>query len=441
MTTTAAVPHRLSRNALYVTWLISDTSKGLAAGLFGFALPLLTLILTDDAVQAGVIGAVAGVVRTLTTLYGGVLADRHPRIRLMIVGSVIGAGLSLVFTALALTDSLTFVTLLVVTVLLAGRGGIFDVAGESALKQIVPDSAMGRAQAANQARDAALQLAGGPLGGAVLAVGGWLVGAVMALSHLVATVTAALLHKSVARTLADPDVTLAAGRPEVSASAAEPRRTGAVAEMLEGFRWLLARHDLRAVLFISTIINLGFNAGLTTVIFALQQSGHSPVAIGWVATGAGAAMLVGAVVAPVLVPRLRAGTLAIAGLAGATLGVVGLSRVDGVWAITGVLAASVLLLPALNSALMGYFMVAVPTELLGRANSASMALALGAMPLGPLIAGFGLAWIGRESTLLLCAGLCALATALAVGSRGLRSLPTEAGWSAHAVRFGSERAA
>ena len=448
MTTTLAPhPHRLSRNTAYVLWLISDTTRGLAGGLFAFALPLLTLI-GHDPLQAGVMGAVAAVVRTVSTLYGGVVADRHPRVRLMILGSVIGVVLSAAFTALALTGSLTFAALLIVTALLAVRGGIFDVAGESAIKQIVPDGAMGRAQAANQARDAVLQLAGGPLGGALLTVGGWLVGSVMAVMHLIAAVTAALLQRRITDTPATAtdtdttptdviDATTADIAQPVASAPAKPKTTAAT-EMREGFRWLLARADLRAALFIATVINLGFNAGLTTVVFALQQSGHSPASIGWVATGSGAAMLAGALIAPMLVPRLRAGVLSIAGLTAATLGVVMLSVVEDVWAITGVLAAAVLLLPAVNAALLGYFMVAVPTELLGRANSASMVLSMGAMPLGPLLAGFGLTWIGREGTLIVCAAICAIAAAMAAASRGLRSIPTEAGWSSHAARFAEE---
>ncbi|MCR2792115.1 MFS transporter [Microbacterium sp. zg.Y625] len=433
-TTTTASSESLWRNRRYLTWLASDTSKGLADALFAFALPLLTLIVTDDPAQAGIVGAVGGAVLAVTTLYGGVLADRHPRIGLMILGSTIGVVLSLAFTVLASGGSLTFATLLVLTLLLGARGGLFDMAGESAIKQIVPDAAMGRAQAANQARDAALQLAGGPLGGALLAVGGWLIGAVMMLAHLIAAITAWMLRHT--RPVAHPSPAAATDAvvEAVPATTAQ-KKTSAVAEIRTAFAWLFAREDLRAVLFISTIINLGFNAGLTTVLYAMQQAGHSPAVIGWLSAGAGVAMLVGAVAAPTLVPRVRAGVLAIAGLAVATAGVAVLSQLESVWSIVGVLAASVLLLPALNAALMGYSMVAVPSELLGRVNSASTVLAIGAMPLAPLIAGFGLTWAGREGTLLCCAALCAVATAMAVASRGLRSIPTESGWAAHAALF------
>ncbi|MCK2035190.1 MFS transporter [Microbacterium sp. SSW1-49] len=441
--TTVTAPHRLWRNTRYLTWLVSDTSKGLAAALFAFAIPLLALIITDDPAQAGIIGAAAMIARLLTTLAGGILADRHPRIGLMLWGSLIGIVLAGAFTALALSGSLTFTTLLVIDVLLAARSGLFDVAGESAIKEIVPDDGMGRAQAANQGRDAALQLAGGPLGGLLLGVGGWLVGVAMTVCHLIAALTAWMLGR---------------GRwGENGDDAGEPRRAGprlagaatddpgfdstatakpnAWREMREGFTWLFSRPDLGGVLLITTIINLGFNAAITTVIYALQQDGYPELLIGTLSAGIGIAMLAGAIVAPLLVPRIGAGMLTIVGLAVAAAAVIALSTVTTPWAIIAVLGTAVLLLPSLNASMMGYFMVATPTQLLGRANSAAGVLGMGAMPLAPLIAGFGLTLLGRQWTILACAALCLIAVALAIGNRALRALPIESKWAEHAKQF------
>ncbi|MFJ4998729.1 MFS transporter [Microbacterium sp. NPDC088619] len=472
MTTTVTDPHRLWRNTRYLTWLVSDTSKGLAATLFAFAIPLLALVVTDDPAQAGVIGGTGMVARLVFTLAGGILADRHRRILLMLIGSLIGILLAGAFTLLAVSDALTFGTLLAANVLLAARSGLFDVAGESAIKEIVPDDAMGRAQAANQGRDAALQLAGGPLGGLLLGVGGWLVGVVMTLCHAVAAVTAWMLQRQARRVgIADagaeavgfrvgddgenPEPPVDAGRvtaglaldaadglgfptdSSADAAVAAPTRTSAWAELREAFAWLFSRPDLGGVLVIITIINLGFNAAITTVMYALQQAGYSELLIGSLGAGVGAVMLAGAIVAPLLVPRIRTGVLAIAGLAGGTIGTIVLSMVTEPWAIVIVLGASVVLLPALNAGMMGYFMVATPTELLGRANSAAGVLGMGAMPLAPLIAGFGLTWIGREWTILVCAALCVLAVALALGNRALRALPVESRWAAHAKQYES----
>ncbi|WP_194421161.1 MFS transporter [Microbacterium abyssi] len=477
--TTATAPHSLIRNGRYFAWLISDTAKGLASALFGFAIPLIALFVTNEPAQAGAISAVGMTIRTVTTVFGGVLADRHRRIVMMVMGSLVGVVLSVAFTVLALTDALTFVTLLIMEIVLAARTGLFDIAGESALKEIVPDAAMGRAQAANQGRDAVLQLAGGPLGGVLLAAGAWLIGAAMAVCHLIAALTAWMLQRSAVRPeTARPappapragengdesarrrrvgaglavDTPDAPGFPtEVAdeargadaavsdtglvAAAIAVGRPNAMREVREGFGWLFSRVDLRGVLFVATIINLGFSSALTTVIYALQQQGQSPVTIGLLATGAGVAMLVGALFAPLLVSRVPAGTVIIGGLAVSAVGVFGLIPMHDPLPLTLVLAGIVIFIPAVNAALMGYFMVATPTEMLGRANSASAVLGMGAMPLAPLVAGTGLSLIGREATLIVGAVICAIAVLLAISNAALRALPAESGWSAHAARF------
>lgn len=466
MTTTTA-PHSLVRNGRYIAWLISDTAKGLASALFGFAIPLIVLFVTNDPARAGIIVAVGMAVRTLTTLLGGVLADRHQRILMMVLGSAIGAVLSGAFMLLALVDALTFTTLLVAEVLLAARTGLFDMAGESALKEIVPDDAMGRAQAANQGRNAVLDLVGGPLGGVLLAVGGWLIGAAMAVSHVIAMATAWMLQRSAAlppavsqipdangvsarespKHAVDAGDRLAFGTDGMQEADAAASAVGMVAavhtaikpnarrEIAEGFRWLLSRPDLRGVLFVATIINLGFGTAMTTVIYALQQRGETPLTIGLLATGAGVAGLLGALVAPLLVSRVRAGFTIIAGLTVSTVGVFALIPVHEPLALAIVIGGIVFFIPTVNAALMGYFMVATPTELLGRANSASAVLGMGAMPLAPIIAGFGLSLIGREFTLVVAAFLCATAVLIAFAGRALRALPVEGDWAAHARQF------
>ena len=480
----------LWRNLQYVSWLVSDTSKGLASTLFGFAIPLIALMVTNDPAQAGIIGGVGAAVRVSLTLFGGVLADRHRRITLMVLGASVGVVLSVAFTALALGNALTFASLLVIDVLLAARTGLFDTAGESALKDLVTSDTMGRAQAANQARDAALQLAGGPIGGALLVVGGWLVGVVMAVCHLISAVTAAAIPRLrgadavVASEISDAAGADAAGAdnagqdaasaglpmsesspmigvpaPDVvpgiaasgsiaaeadadaalaaasAVSAASVTKPNALREIREGFAWLFSRPDLRGVLLILTIINLGINTVMTTIVYALQQDGQSPAVIGWISAGMGVTMLLGALLATPLVSRIGTGKLMVLGLAALTLGSAATILTRDPWGIVLVMAVPGLLLAPLNAGMGGYFMVATPSELMGRASSASGVFAMGAMPLAPLIAGFGLSLVGRTGTIVIGVALCVVATAMAIANRPLRSLPAEAGWAEHARQF------
>lgn len=426
----------LWRNLQYVSWLVSDTSKGLASTLFGFAIPLIALMVTNDPAQAGIIGGVGAAVRVSLTLFGGVLADRHRRITLMVLGASVGVVLSIGFTALALGDALTFSTLLVLDVLLAARTGLFDTAGESALKDLVSADTMGRAQAANQARDAALQLAGGPIGGALLVVGGWLVGAVMAACHLISAVAAAVIPRlRGADAVATSEIVDATEADADVASTASVIKANALREIREGFAWLFSRPDLRGVLLILTIINLGINTVMTTIVYALQQDGQSPAVIGWISAGMGVTMLLGALLATPLVSRIGTGKLMMLGLTALTLGSAATILTRDPWGIVLVMAVPGLLLAPLNAGMGGYFMVATPSELMGRASSASGVFAMGAMPLAPLIAGFGLSFVGRTGTIMIGVALCVVATTMAIANRPLRSLPAEAGWGEHAKQF------
>jgi MFS family permease len=421
---------RLWRQAPYLLWLTSDTGKGLAATLFSFAVPLLALVITNDPAKAGIIAAVGTVVRLVATLTGGVLADRHRRIVMMALGAALAIVAAGAFTAVAMADGLDFVSLLLFEVLLAAVSGLFSPAGEAALKDIVPGEMMGRAQAANQGRDAALQLAGGPIGGILLAAGGWLIGAAMVLGSLISAVAAWLLGRRIGWTRAGKMAENAAAASAVPALPANGLR-----ELREGVRWLFRRPDLSTGTVVATVINLGLNAGITTMIYAVLQAGHSEATIGWMMAASGAAMLVGALLAPTLVPRIGAGMLMILGLAACTAAMAGGVFVETPWGIALLTSAAVFLIPALNAAFSGYLMVATPTELIGRVNSVGGVLSMGAMPLSPLIAGFGLAWAGRGPTLIFSLALCVIALIMGVASRPLRSIPAEAGWVEHARRY------
>src|SRR5690606_28152207 len=95
--------------------------------------------------------------------------------------------------------------------------------------------------------------------------------------------------------------------PEVGASAGPALAPNAFREIREGFAWLFSRPDLRGVLLILTIINLGINTVMTTIVYALQQDGQSPAVIGWISAGLGVTTLAGALLATPLVSRVGTG--------------------------------------------------------------------------------------------------------------------------------------
>ncbi|RKW69533.1 MFS transporter [Galactobacter caseinivorans] len=418
----------------YPWWLVVDTATILNISLIGFAVPLLALMVTNSPAQAGLIGSIGIAIRVLTSMLGGIQADRHPRLRLMLLGALSGLALAAIFTALAAAQALSFPVLLALNAAMAARNGLFAPVTDAALKDLVPARALGRAQAANQGRDAVLSLAAAPLGGVLLAVGGWLLGATLIFSQLIASATAWVLLRRWTPQPGPEAEPGAVADPAASSTGPDPaaRRRGHQ-ELGSAFRWLWRRPDLRGALLVTTLVNLGFNVLVSTLVFAMQQDGVSVAQIGLVSGGMGAGMLLGATTAPWLVSRLPAGPLSIAGLVLLAAASATLPWITEPLGLAIALACSMLGTPALNAALLGYFMVATPPDMMGRASSIVSVFSTGAMPLSPLIAGVGLSLAGRTPTLLVGMGICVAAAALALGTRQLRRLPKEAQWTAHAT--------
>lgn len=424
----SATPPRLFSNRNYLWWLATDSSSAFGTALHSFSVPLLALYITGSPAQAGLIAGIGQLGRVLTTIPGGVIADRYNRRTLMVLGGVMGLVIGSALTAFQLSGLLGFWLLTALNLLMSMRAGLFGSASNAALKQVVNAEQVGPAMAANQGRDAVIALSGGPVGGVLMSLGRAVPFAATALSHAVAIAAAFMIRVDMSP----------ADRAEQLATSGPPATSkGPVGSFMEeavlGIKWLLGRTELRGIMILSTIINLGINAALTSVIFGLQQRGESPAAIGLVSAGIGAGMLVGSLVAAPLVKRVGAGTIVISGLFFMSAALAVLPFVSSLPTVMVVQSIAIFSAPAINAALLGYFMVAVPTELLGRATSALDLMSMGAMPLAPLVAGFGYALLGWSGILLVCAGICALAAVLAWANRGLRALPSSEHWAQHAA--------
>lgn len=430
----AAVP---LRRTPYATWLVCDTGSQLSGSLASFAVPLLALATTNSATLAGVIGAVGLAVRVLATPLGGLVADRRRHAGLLLTGAAVGLALAATLTVLSAAARLDVVVLLALEVGFGLRGGLFGPASDAALKDVVPDTRQGSAQAMNQSRDAALSLGAAPLGGALLAVGPWLVGAVMVLGHLAAGAAAARLRRVALPATTEHDDGAGTGRAvgtEANGTAGGKARAkagatvGAEAGLAAAWRWMWAQPALRGVLTIITTLNLGYLVVTSGTVYALKQAGSTPFTIGLVTAGTGVGMILGALVAGPAVRRVPTGVLTIAALSLLSAGVVLVAAVPAPRVVALGLAIATFGVPSVNAALLGYTTVMTPRRLIGRVSALLQTASLLAMPLGPLIAGAGLDLLGRTPMLLVGAVLCIAAALGAAANRALRRLPVERGW-------------
>lgn len=410
------------RRTPYPLWLVGDTATESSRSILSFALPLIALAATGSPAHAGVIAAVTMIGRAVATLLGGVMADRHSRGRIMVVGAIVSTILSAIFAALAWRESFTFVTLLCASVVMAFSTSMFTMAATPMLKDIVPPAAVGRVQAANQGRDAAIGLAGGPLGGVLLGFGAWCVGAAMVILDAIAVVATLALHR---RTRA---VVAVIPRPN--------RGSSPLHDVGEAFTWLWHRRDLMNLLVIVILINLGLGVIMASTVYSLQLRGIDPFVIGLISAAAGAGMLVGALAAGWVVEHVSTGTVTAIALSTVSLATASLAVIDAPTGIGAVMFLACLVVPAVNAGIGGYTMVATPSAMLGRVNGAQSTLGGVVAPLAPLIAGFGLSAWGRTPTVLIGVSMTVLSVVVMLATRPTRTIPTASRWEAHARAYG-----
>ncbi|MDK8783063.1 MFS transporter, partial [Actinotignum timonense] len=348
----------------YRAWFAGDLLQDLGAGIAMFAFPLVCLAVTGSPVHAGTVGFFQGAGTLLGILPGGVLADRHNRRALRLVSSGLGVLAQVALVALLLTGTANVANLAALAFLDRLRNSLLSPASNSMLKQVVPGRLLPNAVAANQGRDAAVTLATGPAGGALLAIHLYVPALAQIIGQL-ASMVATLRMRGDYRP----------GRREGSESAAragdspKSKRSGrlsrALAEFNESLRWMWDRTVVRVLLICACLLNLGWAGMMMSVTLGLASRGVAPALIGLLATALGCGALAGAMVAAKIVARVPSGALIVTGflLCAGVVALVpflpSLGWIGAMYAFMG------LIIPAVNAAVLGLVTLMTPNELMG----------------------------------------------------------------------------
>ncbi len=398
----------LARNSDFTRLWTGEAVSQLGTAASLFVLPLLGYALTGSALLAALPVAAQTLGIALSLLPAGVVADQLDR-RLVLVGS---SAVGLVLTAsLAVAGFLGMMTMPHLILVALGTGvvaGFYMPTEMSAVRSVVSREDLPTAISQNQARHHIASLVGGPLGGVLYAVA-------KPLPFLVDAVTYAFSLLTVSRVRAD------------LSPVDRPRRTP-VRELGDGLRYLLARPYFRSVAAFSAAINLVVNAVFFVAIVRLVEAGIPSTTIGLVEALAGIGGIVGALIAPFVIDRMRTGHLT---MSTAWLWVpllVPLIFWSSPWLVGAMLCIGLLLNPAGNAAAQSYRVAITPDELQGRIASSSQFLSFTTIPLAPLLGGWLLETFGAEAAttiLLVAAALAALIPTLA---RSVRSVPRPRDW-------------
>ncbi len=400
----------LWRNHDFMLLWTGETVSTVGSSMSFFVFPVVGYLLTHSTTRAALAGGAFSLGMVAMRLPAGVLVDRWNRKRVLLASNCAGGLLYASLAAAQLLHALTLAHLVVVALLTGVVACFYSPAEQAAVRSVVPAEQLPTAFSQNQARQHVAVLIGPPVGGALVSLRAWAPFLVDAVSYLVSATALTRL-----RTPLPP--------PERE----EPSR-GAWVDTVEGFRFLLSRGYLRAVLAFAALANFAANGLFLILTLKLLRAGVAPAAIGVIDTIGAVAGLAGSVLAPAAIRRVPSGLLSI--LCGLTLAaaVVPMAFTDNVVVVGALLAFALLGNPAGNACVSSYMAATTPDRLQGRANAALMFSAMVLTPLAPVVGGALLAvWDGRTA-MLAAAALTALSVVPLLVSRDVRTLSTPDRW-------------
>ncbi|MFG2906764.1 MFS transporter [Kitasatospora sp. NPDC048286] len=354
-------------NLLWSASAISSVGDGMRDS----ALPLLAVAVSDSPSAVSVVSVAASLPFLVMSLYGGVLADRADRRRLMWTIDAARAVVVLGFAGWVFLADPPLVALAALAFVLGCGETVFSNAATSAVPELVRPDQLDAANGRMQAN----MLVGGNLVGPLL--GSALFAVAVASPFTVDGVSFALAAVLVAAT----------GRSTAPRTRADRRPV--LTEIREGVDWLFHHRDVRMLAVLSTLGALACFMGTTMMVLMVTKVIHAPAASYGIVLAAGA---IGGTAASTLAGRLsrllgRGTRIALAFLLmGVSLILMGLSTsVAEVAALYGVIGFGIV---TWNIQAISLRQQAVPKELLGRVNSCYMLLSRLGIMTGAALSGW-----------------------------------------------------
>jgi len=357
------------------------------------AYPLLVLALTGSPAKAGVVTAARMLPVALFSLPAGVVADRRPRRRVMIAADAVRAVALAALAATILSSNVEFWLIPVVAFVEGAGTTFFNPAAVAALQAVVPAPALESAANVQAARTAGVGVAGPPLGGALFG-----------------------LHRA-APFLADAASYLASIASLLVMRTPFEESRAAEAPLREGVRFLWRDPFLRTCAFLYGLTNFVGPAALLAVVVTGTAHGLSSAAVGVLLAAFSATMLAGALVSPAVRRALSTRQVLLLELWSWPCCAVFLVWPDP-YVLTAALLPAAAAIPSTDAVVRGLSLRRIPRHLTGRVESVRSAIALGAAPLGPLVAGVLLEVSARAAV----AAIAAVALVLALWGTFTRHL-------------------
>jgi MFS family permease len=357
----------LHRNRDFMLLQLGRLLSSAGSQFSSIAYPLLVLAVTGSPARAGVVQFAGILPSAVFALPAGVMADHANRKWLMIAADAVRLVAIAGLAAAILADRVPFWAIVLVAFVEGSGRAVFAAAEPGAMRAVVPARQLPAAAGAQTGRQAAVQMAGPPLGGALF-------GVARALPFLADAVSYSF---SIGLLLA------------MRTPFQQARRRGRSSlreRVAEGFGFLWGQPFLRSCALLFGLSNFIGPGVLLAVVVIGRHQGLSGGQVGLLVAAFGACLLLGSFLSPLV--RRRLPVRAVLLLEFWTWMGSGLFLI---WPSVFVLAASILptalAIPSSDSVVHGYRIAMTPDRLLGRVSSVWTTIALVIAPLGPLLAG------------------------------------------------------
>ena len=396
-------PTSLWRNRNYLLLWSGQVISSIGTQVSQLAFPLLVLLLTHSAAQAGFAGALRALPYLLFSLPAGALIDRWDRKRVMILCDAVRAlCLASIPFAFAL-GRLSIVQIYLVSLLEGTLFVFFDIAETSCLPNVVEREQLPAAVAQNQATQGITSLLGPPLGGLLYGMSLLLPFVADALSYLVSVLSLCWIRSNFQQ-----ERVIARRRLD--------------REVREGLAWFWRQPVLRMMAVLSCGINLVVVGGTSLLVIVLAQQRHaSAFTIGLIFACGGIGSILGSLLAPFLQKHVRFGQAIISNVWLFALLWPLYAVVPNVVTM-GVLTTVLFFFgPIYNVVNASYRLALVPDAFQGRVNSAVRLISFASQPLGLAATGVLIQGVGTGATVLAGAGVLMLVALLATMSSDVRN--------------------
>lgn len=390
---------RLGRNRDFILLQGGQLLSSAGSESTAIAYPLLVLALTGSPGKAGLVAFARLLPFALFGLPAGMAADRFDRRAVMIAADGVRALAVAGLGAAILLGAVAFWQIPVVAFVEAAGTALFRPAAAGALRSVVPATQLPAAVGAQQARVAAVGIAGPPLGGALFGLGRAVPFLADAASYAFSVVSLLLMRTPFQEPRADERARIA-----------------------EGFRFLWRQPFLRTTTFLYGLSNFIGPGLLLMIVVVGDAQGLTGGEIGVLIAVFGACLLAGSLASPLLRRRLSTRAILLLELwtwLGSLLFVVW----PDVYVLTASILPSAVAIPVTDSVVVGHRLAITPDRLVGRVESVRSTIALLVAPLGPLAAGVLLSVAPARATVAVFAGLGLVLALWGTLSPALRDAP------------------